>query len=185
MSIRLSEEDRGCLERLAGRPTKPTRRQEAIALLRLDEGRSPAQAAESAGISEEEVEALAAGFAEGGLAGVGLDAEPTIRVQFVRTGVGVQECPLPEGATLAELLRRLGVATTDQDVYVDGVVAEEAGPLHDGAIVMVLPQSPRAAVDQPWRATIPSFRDDALFRQYADRLESRRRQLGPDEDEDP
>jgi DNA-directed RNA polymerase specialized sigma24 family protein len=51
MSIHLNEEDRANLERLEKSRMKPTRRQKAIALLRLAEGLSPADAAQHAGIS--------------------------------------------------------------------------------------------------------------------------------------
>jgi hypothetical protein len=119
MSLNLNAEDRANLERLKQRRTKPTRRQKAIALLHLDEGLSPADAAVHAGMTVEEVEALAHRFAESGLAGVGL------------------------GRTL---------------------------------------KPSNAKVDEPWRATIDSFQDDALFRQYTEILKARRRDLGPAED---
>jgi sulfur carrier protein ThiS len=185
MSIHLSEEDRISLKRLELRPMKPTRRQKAIALLRLDEGKSLAEAAEHAGIPKEQVEALAAGFAEGGLAGVGLNAKSKILVKIVQTGLGVQEYALPHGATLADLLRQHGVTTANQIVYVDGLLVEEKVPLHDGAVAVIVPQARKAAGEEPWRATIPSFRDETLFRQYTDLLKSGRHQLEPDEDEGP
>jgi hypothetical protein len=160
---------------------KPTRRQKAIALLRLDAGLSAADAAQHAGISKEQVEALATGFAESGLAGVGLGAKRKTLVRLVRPGVGVQKYCLPAGATLAELLRRSEATTMNQVVYVDGVRAEETVPLRDGAVVMIVPQPRNAAVNEPWRAAIPAFRDEALFQQYTDILKSRRRELGEKE----
>jgi hypothetical protein len=184
MSIHLSKEDRARLKRLAERPMKPTRRQKAIALLRLDEGLSPAQAAEHSGISKEQVEALANGFAGSGLAGIGLDARPKNLVYLIRLGGGVQKYCLPAGATLAELLGQSGAPTTNQAVYVDGVRAEESLPLHDGAVVMIVPWTGEGAVDEPWRATIPSFRDEAVFQQYTEILKARRCDLGPGEDEE-
>ena len=153
-------------------------------MLRLDEGLSPAQAAMYAGISKEQVEALAIGFAEFGLAGVGLNGKPKTVVDLIRLGVGVQKCALPAGATLAELLRRSGVNTTNRDVQVDGATVEESLPLHDGAVVTIVPGPKNTAVDEPWRATIPSFQDDALFQQYTQILKARRQDLGPDEDEE-
>src|SRR5207248_1407679 len=157
------EEDRANLERLEKGRMKPTRRQKAIALLRLAAGLSPAEAAEHAGIAKEEVEALATGFAESGLAGVGLGGKPKTQVRLVRPGVGVQKYDLPNGAALADLLRRSKATTTNQAIYVDGVKAEETVPLRDGAVVMIVPQPRNAAVDEPWRATIPSFQDDDLL----------------------
>jgi hypothetical protein len=182
MSIHLSDEDRASLEGLERGRMKPTRRQKAIALLRLAEGLSPGEAAKHAGIPKEDVEALANGFAEAGLAGVGLGGRPKTRVRLVRPGAGAQEYHLPNEATLADLLRRSRAATAGQAVYVDGVPAEEAAPLHDGAVVMIVPRPENAAAVEPWRQTIPSFRDEHLFRQYTETLKARRRDLGPDED---
>ena len=155
MSIHLSDEDRDRLERLEKRPMKPLPRQKASALLRLAEGLSPADAAMHAGLSREQVEALAIGFAEGGLTGVGLDAKPRVRVQLVRPGVRTQKYCLPDGATLSELLRRSGVTTTNQAVYVDGVIAGEATPLHDGSVAMIVLEPRKGAVEEPWCADDP------------------------------
>jgi hypothetical protein len=119
MSLHLNEGDRASLERLEKRRMKPTRRQKAIALLRLAAGLSPAEAATHAGIPKEEVEALATGYAERGLAGVDLAGKPKAR----NTGV-----------------------------------------------------------EEPWRETIPSFRDEALFQEYTEALKARHRDLVPDED---
>jgi hypothetical protein len=80
------------------------------------------------------------------------------------------------------LLRRSGATVTNQAVYLDGVLAEETVPLRDGAVVMIVPLPRNAPVDEPWRTTIPSFRDEALFRQYTETLKARHRNLGPDED---
>ena len=100
MSIHLSDEDRANLERLEERRMKSTRRQKAIALLRLAEGLTTREAAMHAGISKEEVEALAVEFAESGLAGIGLVGKSKTLVQLVRPGVGAQRYHLESGATL-------------------------------------------------------------------------------------
>jgi len=118
------------------------------------------------------------------LTGVGLEARSKTLVRLVRPGFRVQKFCLPTGATLAELLRKSEAPTTNQVVYVDGVRTELTVPLHHGAVVMIVPQARNAAVDEPWRATIPSFRDEALFQQYTDVLKSRRRDLGQAEDEE-
>jgi hypothetical protein len=182
MSIHLNDEDRANLERLEKRRMKPTRRQKAIALLRLAEGLTSRQATMHAGIPREEVEALAAEFAESGLAGVGLVGESKTLVRLVRPGVGVQTYRLQKRATLADLLRRSKARTTNQAVYVDGAMAEQTTPLPDGAVVMIVPQPRNAAVDEPWRATIPSFQDESLFRQYLQTLKAHRQDLAADED---
>jgi hypothetical protein len=174
MSLHLDEEDRVKLEQLEKGRIKPTRRQKAIALLRLAAGLSPAEAAKHAGIPKEEVEALATEFTENGLAGVGLSVKPKTRVRLVRLGVGVHKYDLPRGAILADLLRRSETTLTNQVIYVDGVMAEESVPLRDGAVVMIVPQPRNAAVDEPWRATIPSFQDEDLFRAYTEAVNARR-----------
>ncbi|MBV8309030.1 MAG: hypothetical protein JO344_01400 [Planctomycetaceae bacterium] len=182
MSIHLNDEDRANLERLEKRRMKPTRRQKAIALLRLAEGLTSSEAAMHAGIAREEVEAVAAEFARSGMAGVGLVEKSKTLVRLVRPGVGVQRYRLRKGATLADLVRRSKATTTFQAVYLDGVLAEETTPLHDGAVVMIVPQPKNAGVDEPWRATIPSFQDESLFREYMETLEARRHDLDADED---
>lgn len=71
MTIQLSPEQRSYLERLARGRIKPTRRQKALALLRLAEGDTPERAAECAGIEKSDVETLASDFTERGLDGIG------------------------------------------------------------------------------------------------------------------
>ena len=82
-----------------------------------------------AGISKEEVEALAVEFAESGLAGVGLVGKSKTLVRLVRPGVEVQGYHLENGATLGDLLRRSKATITGQAAYIDGVSAEESTPL--------------------------------------------------------
>jgi len=181
MSIHLNDEDRANLERLEKRRMKPTRRQKPIALLRPAEGLTSRQAAMHAGIPREEVEALAAEFAESGTAGVGLVGNSKTLVRLVRPGVGVQRFRLRKGASLADLLRKSKATTTCQAIYIDGVLAEETTPLPDGAVVMIVPQPRNAAGEEPWLATIPSFQDESLFRQYMETLKARRLDLDADE----
>jgi hypothetical protein len=182
MSIQLDRDERSYLERLVGRPKKPTRRQKALALLRLAEGDTPEQAAEHVGIPAEDVAALASKFVENRLAGVGLDGKPRTLVRLVRPGLGVREYHLLNGVTLADLLRRSRTTTVDQSVFVDGLPAEDATPLRDGSVVMIVPQPTKAAVSDPWSATIPSFQDDELFEEYRAILKARRHDLSQDED---
>jgi hypothetical protein len=66
-------------------------------------------------------------------------------------------------------------------VFVDGASPEDALPLHEGAVVSVVPR-PIAPGDEPWRATIPAFQDETLFREYSDVMNVRRRELNPDEE---
>jgi hypothetical protein len=182
MSIQLSPDEREYLERLEHRRMKPSRRQKAIALIRLSKGLTPAEAAKHAGIPKEEVVKLAAGFAEHGSAGVVLGGKPEVLVRLVRPGVGTQKHDLPEGATLADLLRRSGATTADQVIYVDGVISRETSPLRDGAVVMIVPRPKTAAGVEPWRATLPSFQDEDLFQEYREALKEYRQSLAPEEE---
>ena len=87
-----------------------------------------------------------------------------IVVHLVRAGVAVRDYHLSTGATLADLLRLSEASTTNQSVFVDGVSPEETLTLRDGAIVAIVPQPRRIAGDEPWRATIPSFEDEVIFK---------------------
>jgi sulfur carrier protein ThiS len=104
-----------------------------------------------------------------------------IQVHVVRPGVAARDYHLPEGATLADLLCRSGAPAAGQAVLVDGVTPEEALALRDGAVVTIVPQPGHAAGAEPWRATIPAFRDEDLFREYTEALEARRRAEDPEE----
>ena len=55
MSVRLSSDDRRYLEKLAGRKMRPTSRQKAQALLRLDSGDPPENVSMRVGITKEEL----------------------------------------------------------------------------------------------------------------------------------
>src|SRR5271157_6311669 len=72
MPVRLSSDDRRYLEKLAGRKMRPTSRQKAHALLRLDSGDPPEHVSMRVGITKEELAFLVGQFANGGLEAVGL-----------------------------------------------------------------------------------------------------------------
>ena len=59
------------------------------------------------------------------------------------------------GATLGDLLRFSETAMANQAVFVDGVAPEDALPLHEGAVVTIVPQPRNAAGDEPSRADDP------------------------------
>jgi sulfur carrier protein ThiS len=118
------------------------------------------------------------------MAEVGLSGEPKNVVRLVRPGAGTQEYCLPKGATLADLLRQSGATTTNQVVVVAGVLVDESAPLEHGAVVTIAPRPKNAVPEEPWRATIPSFQDEDLFREYTESLKALGRDLGPDEDQE-
>ena len=72
MPVRLSYDDRLYLEELAGRKMRPTSRQKAQALLRLDSGEPPENVSIRVGITKEDLAHLMGQFANGGLQAVGL-----------------------------------------------------------------------------------------------------------------
>jgi uncharacterized protein (DUF433 family) len=72
MAIELSTADREYLEQLAGRRTRPTKRQKAKVLLGLAAGESPNSISIRVGITKEDLTALVAQFQAVGLEGIGL-----------------------------------------------------------------------------------------------------------------
>jgi hypothetical protein len=72
MSITINEADRKCLERLARRKTRPTKRQKARGLLGLAAGEDVDSIAMRVGLTREDLMALAAQFNAAGLEGIGL-----------------------------------------------------------------------------------------------------------------
>jgi hypothetical protein len=105
-----------------------------------------------------------------------------ILVHVVHPGVGARDFRMSAGATLADLLRLSGTSTTNQAVLVDGAPPEEILTLHEGAVVTILPRLRNSAGDEPWRATIPAFQDEALFQEYSDTLKALRDEVIPDEE---
>jgi hypothetical protein len=105
-----------------------------------------------------------------------------ILVHFVRPGVGSRDYHLAEGATLADLLRLSGVSTANQAVFIDGVPPEEALPLRDGSVVSIVPRPRDTAGEEPWRASVPAFRDEHISREYSEAMRARR---DADPGEDP
>jgi hypothetical protein len=104
-----------------------------------------------------------------------------ILVHFVRPGVGTRDYQLAGGATLADLFRLSGVSTSNQAIFIDGVPPEEALPLRDGAVVTIVPRPRNAADEEPWRASVPSFRDEDIAREYSEAMRARR-ETDPSED---
>ena len=100
-----------------------------------------------------------------------------IRVHLVRPGVGACDYKLSVGATLADLLRVSGITMVNQAVFVDTVPLERVSTLHDGAVVTIVPRPEKTVSDEPWRATLPAFEDEALFQEYSDTLKARRKDV--------
>ena len=105
-----------------------------------------------------------------------------ILVHLVRAGNGAEDYNLSAGATLADLLYVSQTSTAHHTVFINGVPPDEAVPLHEGAVITIVPRPTDAAGGEPWRATIPAFQDEALYQEYSDALNARRREVNSDEE---
>jgi hypothetical protein len=89
----------------------------------------------------------------------------------------VRDYHLSLGSTLGDLLRRTSRSTEVASVLVDGVPPEHAVLLRDGAVVTMLPKTDPATNEPPWRMSIPSFQDEALYQEFREELEAHRREV--------
>jgi uncharacterized protein (DUF433 family) len=72
LPVQLNDNDRRHLEVLANRKMRPTSRQKALALIRLDSGKPLLDVSQEVGIAKDELELLVSHFNQGGLKAVGL-----------------------------------------------------------------------------------------------------------------
>jgi hypothetical protein len=85
-------------------------------------------------------------------------------VTLLRMGVGKQEFDLPEGATLADLLRAAGVNPEEQAIFIDRRPLEDVIVLRRGMIVSAAPRPPKSApTRKEWRDVMGDFHDDPAF----------------------
>jgi sulfur carrier protein ThiS len=75
-----------------------------------------------------------------------------------------QSLTLPEGATLADLLREAGAAIPTPNVLIDGRPLEEALVLKSGMMIAILPEPPQAPPKKDWRSTVGTVQDTPAFR---------------------
>lgn len=175
MAIELTQDERNYLKQFVQRKMEPTRRQKAIALLDLADGKTPAEAARCAGIPKDEVNAMAFRFSEHGLPGIGFGANSKIQVELIRPGVRARKYRLTKGDTVADLLSRSKISTTNRIVLIDNVEAVESSPLHEGAVVLIAPRATNGPQQDSSRPKIASLQDDAIFQQYREILKARRK----------
>lgn len=102
-----------------------------------------------------------------------------ILVHIERPGVDAVDYHLSAGATLADLFRISKTSTANQAVFINGVPSEDAIQLHEGTVVTIVPRPLNRSGDEPWRATIPAFRDESLYREYSDAVSARRHEVDP------
>jgi hypothetical protein len=94
----------------------------------------------------------------------------TTSVTLVRLGDGskTEEYTLPEGSTLADLLRQAQVRTTDQLVWIDGKPLEEFVILPPGTTVTLVPKPEPVPFNDRWRETFGMFKDDPTFQEMVE-----------------
>lgn len=102
------------------------------------------------------------------------EGEASLSVTVLRLGLGKEVYVLPEGSTLADLLRKAGESLDRQDVMIDGRPLAERIVLQSGMIVSVVPKSNGTVAAAPWRETIGMFRDDPAFEEMMRDVEAAR-----------
>jgi hypothetical protein len=95
--------------------------------------------------------------------GTALTAQQGVQVTLFSPDLGQRTFDLPEGATLADLLREAGVAIGSPNVLIDGRPIEDALVLKPGVSVTILPERPRMPAKGSWRDTVGMFADDPTF----------------------
>src|SRR5437762_1840395 len=85
-------------------------------------------------------------------------------VTLLRPESGSQTFTLPEGATLADLLREAGAAIRSPNLLIDGRPIEEAVILKSGMMITILPELPQAPRQRSWRDSVGTVQDTPAFR---------------------
>jgi sulfur carrier protein ThiS len=94
-------------------------------------------------------------------------AKPCTEVRLLGAAGGEQTITLPEGATLADLLRQAGVEARSLNFLIDGRYIEEALVLKTGMTITILPESLQGQAKKDWRRSIGmSSADDAYFNEW-------------------
>jgi sulfur carrier protein ThiS len=83
-------------------------------------------------------------------------------VTLLRPDLGSQTFNLPEGATLADLLREAGGEIQAKNVLIDGRPVEEFVILNSGMAITVIPE-PLGQRKRSWLDTVGMFADDPDF----------------------
>jgi hypothetical protein len=88
------------------------------------------------------------------------------QVTLLRPDVGSQTIMLPEGATLADLLREAGAAIRSPNILIDGRPIEEIMILKAGMMITIQPEPPQAPREKDWRRTVGMFANDPTFDEF-------------------
>jgi hypothetical protein len=95
-------------------------------------------------------------------------AKQGTEVTLLRPDHGPQTFTLPEGATLADLLREAGGEIQAQNILIDGRPLEEFLILNSGMAITIVPEPPPGPRKRSWRDTVGMFADDADFQAMVD-----------------
>lgn len=90
-------------------------------------------------------------------------AKPCTEVTVFGVMEGPQTVTLPEGATLADLLRHVGAEARGLNFEIDGRYIEEALVLKSGMRITILPELLRQPGPRDWLRTVGMFADDPTF----------------------
>jgi hypothetical protein len=86
----------------------------------------------------------------------------TIEVTLYRTGADLKVFTMPEGSSLADLLREAGIPPRDSGLVINGRSIESIVTLESGMTVTILPE-PAGTRIRSWRDTVGMFADDPDF----------------------
>jgi hypothetical protein len=84
-------------------------------------------------------------------------------VTLVRPGIETETVVLPEGSTLADLLRQASVEMDHSEVLIDEKSMAEHLVLKTGMTIRIVPEPKGGDETEPWRETIGMFKDDPAF----------------------
>lgn len=89
----------------------------------------------------------------------------TIEVKLIRPDEGPQTVTLPEGSTLADLIRDVGAGNRGTIVQIDGRPIEESTILQPGMTVTVDVEEASEPSNGSWRATVGRFSHPDFLRE--------------------
>jgi hypothetical protein len=107
--------------------------------------------------------------------GIKEKSEQAVGVTLLRPGAGARNIDLPEGSTLADLLRQENVVTGNSSIAIDGKELAEHLVLREGMVIAVAPQATNAASRRSWRDLMGDFHDDPVFEEIMQAIEDDRR----------
>jgi hypothetical protein len=91
-------------------------------------------------------------------------AKPYTEVTLLRPDEGPQTFTLPEGATLADLLRAASADDRNCKMLIDGRPIAEVLFLNSGMTIAMVPEPPRAPSKRTWRDSVGTVQDTPEFR---------------------